>query len=55
MVVPWQGSPYPGLRAFTQEELAIFFGRDREIDDLITRVRIATQGFLCVVGASGGW
>src|SRR4051812_14706088 len=28
----WTGSPYPGLRPFTPDEGAIFFGRGREVD-----------------------
>src|SRR3954462_5836520 len=49
----WTGSPYPGLRAFTPDEGPIFFGRGREIDALITRLRDPAQRFLAVVGASG--
>lgn len=50
----WTDSPYPGLRAFTSEEAAIFFGRGRETDALIARLRdYPHQRFLAVVGASG--
>jgi hypothetical protein len=28
----WLGSPYPGLRPFTDKEAPIFFGRGREVD-----------------------
>src|SRR4051812_48156300 len=49
----WSGSPYPGLRAFTLDEAAIFFGRGREVDALIARLRDPAQRFLAVVGASG--
>src|SRR5665213_2259163 len=49
----WQGSPYPGLRSFTTEEASIFFGRGREVDGLIGRLRDPTQYFLSVVAASG--
>jgi HEAT repeat protein len=49
----WQGSPYPGLRSFTPDEAAIFFGRGREVDALIARLRDPAQRFLAVVGASG--
>jgi WD40 repeat protein len=44
-------SPYPGLRPFRREESIIFFGRDRQVDqmlELLRRVR-----FLGVVGSSG--
>ena len=43
----------PGLRAFTTEEGPIFFGRGREVDALIARLREPAQQFLAVVGASG--
>jgi (1->4)-alpha-D-glucan 1-alpha-D-glucosylmutase len=49
----WTGSPYPGLRPFTVEEAAVFFGRGREVDALIARLRDPTQRFVAVVGASG--
>ena len=51
--LPWPGSPYPGLRAFTSEEAAIFFGRGQEVDRLMARLRDPARRFLCVVGASG--
>ncbi len=49
----WSGSPYPGLRPFTSDEAAIFFGRGREVDGLLARLRDPAQRFLAVVGASG--
>jgi hypothetical protein len=49
----WSGSPYPGLRSFTSEQAPIFFGRGREVDALISRLRDPAQRFLAVVGASG--
>ncbi len=49
----WSGSPYPGLRPLMQDEAAIFFGRGREVDALIARLRDPAQRFLAVVGASG--
>src|SRR4051794_28462604 len=49
----WSGSPYPGLRPFTTEEVAIFFGHGREVDALVARLRDPAQRFLAVVGASG--
>ena len=51
--VSWDKSPFPGLRAFTPEENAIFFGRSREIDGLIERLRDPKCRFVAVVGASG--
>lgn len=44
-------NPYPGLRAFEQEESALFFGREREIQEL--RQRLRTARFLAVIGRSG--
>ena len=49
----WSGSPYPGLRAFTTSEASIFFGRGREVDEIITRLRDPAQRFLAVVAGSG--
>ncbi|GAB3003750.1 nSTAND1 domain-containing NTPase [Saccharothrix stipae] len=47
----WDGSPFPGLRAFTPRDAPIYFGRGREVDELL--VRLAESRFLAVVGASG--
>ncbi len=47
----WEGSPFPGLRAFTPDDAPIFFGRGRETDALIEKVR--DSRFVAVVGASG--
>lgn len=47
----WQGSPFPGLRAFVPADAPIFFGRGREIDALLRR--LADSRFVAVVGASG--
>lgn len=47
----WQGSPFPGLRAFTPADAPIFFGRGRETDDLVGRLFV--ERFLAVIGASG--
>ncbi len=48
---PWQGSPFPGLRAFTPADEPIYFGRGRKTDALIKKV--AESRFVAVVGASG--
>ncbi|MFD0350460.1 AAA family ATPase [Kitasatospora aburaviensis] len=49
--------PYPGLEAFTEGDAAVFFGRDREIADLVGRLHPAAprraQRFVTVVGPSG--
>nr|WP_281720588.1 hypothetical protein [Nitrosomonas nitrosa] len=46
-----QANPYPGLRAFEADEAELFFGRERETDELRRRLRISR--FLAVVGSSG--
>ncbi len=43
--------PYPGLVAFGPQDVARFFGRDQESDDILRRIRL--QNFLLVVGPSG--
>lgn len=45
------GYPYPGLRPFSREEGAIFFGREDQVDDLLDRLQ--ETHFLAVVGTSG--
>ncbi len=47
----WEGSPFPGLRAFTDADAPIFFGRGHEIDALVKRLQ--TARFVGVVGVSG--
>ncbi|GAA1762405.1 AAA family ATPase [Luedemannella helvata] len=53
----WDGrNPYPGLMAYAEDRAAVFFGRAREIDELVVRVRDArapTARFVPVVGPSG--
>jgi tetratricopeptide (TPR) repeat protein len=44
-------NPFPGLRPFEADEDHLFFGREREIDELLRRLR--TTRFLSVVGTSG--
>ena len=51
-----KGSPFPGLLPFEAEHAAVFFGRDRVIDDARRRlVEAAERGtpFLLIVGGSG--
>lgn len=43
--------PFPGLRAFDQEESDIFFGREDQTDELLDR--LSRTRFLAVVGPSG--
>jgi hypothetical protein len=49
----WQGSPFPGLRPFTDKETAIYFGRSRETDDLVQQLVKPEKRFIAVIGASG--
>ena len=49
----WQGSPFPGLRAFTPEDAPIFFGRGNETDELVARFNNQAIPFVGVIGASG--
>lgn len=43
--------PYPGMIPFRVEDARWFYGRDKEIDELVRRVRL--QNFLFVIGPSG--
>ncbi|WP_244176933.1 WD40 repeat domain-containing protein [Streptomyces albus] len=49
--------PYPGLEAFTEDDSGVFFGRDREIGDLVGRLHPAVPSrahrFVAVIGPSG--
>ena len=47
----WQGSPFPGLRAFTPDDAPIFFGRGHDTDALIEFLK--TSRLVAIVGASG--
>jgi hypothetical protein len=49
----WQGSPFPGLRAFTPADAPIFFGRGGFTDALIRRLADPATRFIAVVAASG--
>ena len=44
-------NPFPGLRAFEPDEDHLYFGRERQIDDLL--IRLGETRFLSVVGTSG--
>ena len=44
-------SPYPGLHSFTEKDTAVFFGREREVEDLWRRLR--HRRLLAVIGPSG--
>lgn len=44
-------NPFPGLRPFDPDEDYLFFGRERQVDELVRR--LGSTRLLCVVGASG--
>ena len=44
-------NPFPGLRSFEPDEDYLFFGREKQVDDLLGRLR--RTRFLAVVGGSG--
>ena len=44
-------NPFPGLRAFGQDEADLFFGRETHIEELLQR--LASKRFVAVVGTSG--
>jgi tetratricopeptide (TPR) repeat protein/energy-coupling factor transporter ATP-binding protein EcfA2 len=44
-------NPFPGLRPFEPNEDHLFFGREKEIDDLMRRLRAGR--FLAIIGTSG--
>ena len=43
--------PYRGLAAFTAEDSGFYFGREREVEAFVNRLRV--EPFLAVVGPSG--
>jgi len=44
-------NPFPGLRPFQPDEDHLFFGREKQIDEVLRKLR--TNRFLLVTGASG--
>jgi WD40 repeat protein len=44
-------NPFPGLAPFDEPEAALFFGRDREIEEILER--LASRRLLAVIGVSG--
>jgi len=50
---PESKSPYPGLLSFGTEYAPLFFGRDREVDDLIGKMREPGGRAHLISGASG--
>jgi tetratricopeptide (TPR) repeat protein len=51
MQAPALFNPFPGLRPFEPDEDYLFFGREKEIDELLGRLK--SSRFLSVVGTSG--
>ncbi len=55
----WDGirPPYPGLYAFEEEDVSMFFGRDEEIEEGLDQLnyvrRFGLSGFVLMLGASG--
>jgi len=50
---PEDKSPYPGLLWFNEEYAPLFFGRDREVDELVGKMSEPGGRALLVSGASG--
>ena len=48
-----QGSPYPGLRHFTDHYQSVFFGREPEVQELLGKLHRPEGRFLLVSGDSG--
>src|SRR3954451_5858402 len=44
-------SPYPGLRPFERDEADVFFGRETQVDAMVSR--LARHRLLAVTGSSG--
>ncbi len=44
-------NPFPGLRAFEEQEDVLFFGREKQVDELLKKLRLSR--FLVVIGSSG--
>jgi WD40 repeat protein/energy-coupling factor transporter ATP-binding protein EcfA2 len=44
-------NPFPGLRSFEENEDVLFFGREKQVDELLRKLR--TVRFLAVIGSSG--
>ena len=44
--------PYPGMRPFSEHDAPRFFGRDRELDDIVRRLRYGERE-IYLIGASG--
>ena len=46
-------APYPGLRPFQLEDAELFFGRETQVNEMLTRIENQPDfRFLAVIGAS---
>ena len=43
--------PYPGLRPFRPDETLVFFGREKQVDELLEKLE--DSRFIAVLGPSG--
>ncbi|HEX6200421.1 MAG TPA: toll/interleukin-1 receptor domain-containing protein, partial [Thermoanaerobaculia bacterium] len=50
-LLPPDRAPFLGLRTFSEEDAFLFYGRDREVEELLAA--LGADPFLAVVGASG--
>jgi energy-coupling factor transporter ATP-binding protein EcfA2 len=48
---PIQPNPFPGLRPYGPDEEHLFFGREKEVEAILRRLRM--HRFLPVIGTSG--
>ncbi|HNF29693.1 MAG TPA: hypothetical protein PLY81_05390, partial [Chitinophagaceae bacterium] len=44
-------NPFPGLRSFEENEDLLFFGREKQVTELVKKLR--QEKFLAVIGSSG--
>lgn len=47
-----EGNPYRGLRAFSEADAEVYFGRERLVEEVLERLRNG-PGFVSIVGPSG--
>lgn len=47
-----EGNPYRGLRAFSEDDAEVYFGRENLVEEVLERLR-SGPGFVSIVGPSG--
>ncbi len=47
----FHANPFPGIRSFETDESHLFFGREKQTDELVNRLKVTR--FLAIVGPSG--